>query len=253
LGEQARLVMQCVILAGGLGTRMRPWTEKTPKTLLPVLSIPFAHHQLSWLACHGVTHVVYSIAVLGEQVREFVGNGRQWGLEVSYVEDGDQLAGTGGALRRALDAGVLDEWFLVLYGDSFLPVDFRWVGRAFLKQPRPALMTVYRNQGKYDTGNVRYAAGVVRLYQKARRGEPALQGMDYIDYGLSALERDLIDQHIPARQAADLADLYHRLSQGDRLAGLEVSHRFYEIGSPAGLTDFETWVREHPIETWAEL
>src|SRR5437764_14635375 len=84
--RRERVVMQCVILAGGLGTRMRPWTEKTPKTLLPVGDIPFAHYQLSWLAGHGVTRVVYSIAVLGEQVRDFVGDGRRWGLVVDYVE-----------------------------------------------------------------------------------------------------------------------------------------------------------------------
>ena len=245
--------MQCVILAGGLGTRMRPWTEKTPKTLLPVGSTPFAHYQLSWLAGHGVTHVVYSIAVLGEQVREFVGDGRRWGLNVSYVEDGDQLAGTGGALRRALDTGALDEWFLVLYGDSFLPVDFRAVARGFLDQDRPALMTVYRNQGRHDTGNVRHDSGVVRLYQKARKGEAPPEGMDYIDYGLAALRRDLIACRIPAGQVADLAALYHLLSLEGQLAGLEVGQRFYEIGSPTGMHDFQAWAREHPIETWAGL
>jgi NDP-sugar pyrophosphorylase family protein len=245
--------MQCVILAGGLGTRMRPRTDKTPKALLPVGSTPFAHYQLSWLAGHGVTHVVYSIAVLGEQVRDFVGDGRPWGLEVSYVEDGPQLAGTGGALRRALDAGVLAEWFLVLYGDSFLPVDFRLVADTFLGQDRPALMTVYRNQGRYDTGNVCYDRGVVALYQKARKGESAPHGMDYIDYGLSALRRDLVARRIAPGQVADLAEVYHHLSLQGQLAALEVHQRFYEIGSPQGMHDFEDWISEHPIESWAGL
>ncbi len=244
--------MQCVILAGGLGTRMWPLTEKTPKTLLPVGSTPFAHYQLSWLARHGVREVVYSIAVLGEQVRAFVGDGRPWNLQVAYVEDGDRLAGTAGALRRAYDAGVLRDWFLVLYGDSFLPVDFRQVRQAFLGQDRPALMTVFCNRGLYDTGNVRYAGGVVQLYKKARKGEPALPGMDFIDYGLSALRRDLI-AGISPDEPADLADLYHRLSVEGRLAGLEVSQRFYEIGSPAGMHDFENWTREHPTQSWASL
>jgi NDP-sugar pyrophosphorylase family protein len=245
--------MQCVILAGGLGTRMWPLTEKTPKTLLSVGSVPFAHYQLSWLARHGVTEVVYSIAVLGEQVRSFVGDGRPWGLNVAYVEDGDRLAGTAGALRRAHDAGVLRDWFLVLYGDSFLPVDCRQVRQAFLGQDRPALMTVFCNRGLYDTGNVRFSAGVVQLYQKARKGEPTAPGMDYIDYGLSALRRDLVAGRIACDQPADLAELYHQLSVEGRLAGLEVSQRFYEIGSPAGMNDFENWTREHPTESWASL
>lgn len=242
--------MQCVILAGGLGTRMRPWTEKTPKTLLPVGNTPFAHYQLSWLARHGVTRVVYCIAVLGEQVRAFAGDGRRWGIDVAYVEDGDRLAGTGGALRRALDAGALEDWFLVHYGDSFLPIDCRRVARAFLEQDRPALMTVYRNQGKYDTGNVRYDAGVVRLYHKAGKGEPALDGLEFIDYGLSVLRRDLVAQRLAPGQPADLADLYRDLSREGKLAGLEAQQRFYEIGSPAGMRDFEAWAGAHPIETW---
>src|SRR5262249_31778463 len=160
------------------------------------------------------------------------------GLEVAYVEDGDQLAGTAGALRRALDAGVLDPWFLVLYGDSFLPIDFRQVGGKVLDQRRSALMTVYHNQNRYDTGHLRYRNGVVTLYQKTRRGDTSPFGMDYIDYGLSALRRDVIADRIWAGQVADLADLYHRLSQEGKLAGLEVSRRFYEIGSPAGMRDF---------------
>jgi NDP-sugar pyrophosphorylase family protein len=242
--------MQCVILAGGLGTRMWPLTEKTPKTLLPVGSTPFAHYQLSWLAQHGVREVVYSIAALGDQVRAYVGDGGRWNIQVSYVEDGEHLAGTAGALRRAFDAGVLRDWFLVLYGDSFLPVDFHHVGQAFQGQDRPALMTVFCNRGRYDTGNVRYDSGVVRLYQKARKGGPALSGMDFIDYGLSALRRDLIASVEPDRPA-DLADLYHRLSMEGKLAGMEVSQRFYEIGSPAGMHDFENWAREHPTRTWA--
>ncbi len=243
--------MQCVILAGGLGTRMRPLTQAAPKTLLPVGDTPFAHYQLRWLARHGVTEVVYSIGHLGEQVRDYVGDGSRWGLAVRYVEDGPHLVGTAGALRRALDEFALRDWFLVLYGDSFLPFDFRHLAHAFLAQPRPALMTVYRNQGRWDTGNVRYANGVVRLYQKARKGEAPLPGMDYIDYGASALWRDVIAARVARGAARDLAEVYHRLSVEGQLAGLEVTERFYEIGSPDGLRDFAAWAAEHPEHAWA--
>jgi NDP-sugar pyrophosphorylase family protein len=243
--------MQCVILAGGLGTRMRPHTEKAPKTLLPVGDVPFAHYQLRWLARHGVTEVVYCIGHLGEQVRDFVGDGSRWGLAADYVEDGPELAGTAGALRRAYDEGALRDWFLVLYGDSFLPFDFRRLARAFLEQTRPALMTVYRNQGRWDAGNVRFADGVVRLYQKARKGEPPLLGMDYIDYGASAFRREVIAGRVARGEKKDLSDVCHRLSVEGQLAGLEVTERFYEIGSPAGLRDFEAWTVEHPEHAWA--
>jgi NDP-sugar pyrophosphorylase family protein len=242
--------MQCVILAGGLGTRMRPLTERVPKTLLPVGDTPFAHYQLDWLARHGVTEVVYSIAFLGEMVRAYVGDGSRWGLPVRYVEDGDELAGTAGALRRALDAGVLRDWFLVHYGDTFLPFDPRRLGAAFQAQGRPALMTVYHNRGRWDAGNVRFADGAVRLYRKARRGE-APAGLPYIDYGVTALRARLIAGRVPAGAQGDLADLYHALSLEGLLAGLEVTERFYEIGSPEGLRDFEAWVAGHTPHTGA--
>jgi NDP-sugar pyrophosphorylase family protein len=243
--------MQCVILAGGLGTRMRPHTEKAPKTLLPVGDVPFAHFQLNWLARHGVTEVVYCIGHLGEQVRDFVGDGSRWGLAADYVEDGPELAGTAGALRRAFDAGALHDWFLVLYGDSFLPFDFRRLTHAFLEQTRPALMTVYRNQGRWEAGNVRYASGVVRLYQKARKGEQPLSGMDYIDYGVSAFRREVIAESVGRGEKKDLSDVCHRLSVEGQLAGMEVAERFYEIGSPAGMRDFEAWTVQHPEAAWA--
>jgi NDP-sugar pyrophosphorylase family protein len=244
--------MQCVILAGGLGNRMRPLTAKIPKTLLPVLGIPFADYQLRWAAQHGVTEVIYSIARLGDQVRAFAGDGRRWGLTVRYVEDGDQLRGTAGALRRALDSGVLRDWFLVLYGDSFLPFDFGRLRAAFQAQSRPAMMAVFRNLGRWDTGNVCFGDGAVRLYHKARPGE-SNPGMDYIDYGISALQARLVAERVPAEPAMDLADLYQPLSREGLLAGLEVAQRFYEIGSPRGLHDFETWVGEHPVQAWATL
>jgi NDP-sugar pyrophosphorylase family protein len=242
--------MQCVILAGGLGTRMRPLTATVPKTLIPVADKPFAHYQLTWLARHGVADVIYCIGHVGGLVRDYVGDGGRWGLAVRYVEDGKELVGTAGALRRALDAGVLAPWFLVLYGDSFLPFDLRRLERAYQAQRRPALMAVYRNEGRLDAGNVRYAEGVVRLYQKAARGETLL-GLDYIDYGASALSRDLIAERVAAGEKKDLSDIYHQLSLEGGLAGLEVGERFYEIGSPAGLRDFEGWVAEHPAGQWA--
>jgi NDP-sugar pyrophosphorylase family protein len=243
--------IQCVILAGGLGTRMRPLTEKVPKTLLPIHGQPFAHYQLTWMAQQGITDVVYAIGAKGDMIRDFVGDGRRWRLRVRYVEDGPELLGTGGALRQALEQSALDSWFLVHYGDSFLPIDLRAVAARFLAQRRPALMVVYRNQGRFDTGNVQYADGVVRLYQK--NPPPELGAFPFIDYGVSAMRRFVVAEHIPPGVKHDLAVLSHDLSRAGFLAGVEVSERFYEVGSPAGLADFEQWVTEHPEPSWTTL
>jgi NDP-sugar pyrophosphorylase family protein len=245
--------MQCVILAGGLATRMRPLTETIPKALIPVGGVPFIDHQLTWLAAHGVTGVVLSIGYRGDMLRDHVGDGGRFGLEVRVVDEGTSLRGTAGALRLALDRGVLDEAFLVTYGDSFLPIDFADVWRHFRAgaAAAPALMTVFRNSGRWDTSNVIYRAGRVELYDKHHATRPAAD-FDYIDYGLSAMKRSVIEQLVPAPRPPttpgepadrpDLAELFHALSRRGELAGYEVSERFFEIGSPAGLEDFERWI-----------
>jgi NDP-sugar pyrophosphorylase family protein len=225
--------MQCVILAGGLGTRMLPLTETCPKTLLPVRGRSFAWHQLHWLAAQGITEVIYSIGHQGDMIR------RYWAEEPSpvpamrFVDEGNQLRGTAGALRLAHEQGVLDENFFVIYGDSFLPVEFAPIWRAFQSSNQPALMAVLRNEGRWDRGNVIYQPGRVMLYDKA-----AAPGMQYIDYGLSCFRREVFDQSTHS----DLAMLFHDLSLQGALAGFRVYERFYEIGSPVGLRDFEQYL-----------
>jgi MurNAc alpha-1-phosphate uridylyltransferase len=233
--------MQCVILAGGLATRMRPLTEAIPKALIPVAGAPFIDHQLAWLARHGVTQVVLSIGYRGDMLRAHVGDGARFGLAVRYVDEGTNLRGTAGALRLALEQGALEEGFLVTYGDSFLPVDFAAVWQAFRASGQPALMTVFRNDDRWDTSNVIFDGRLVTLYDKRRRTRPAAD-FTFIDYGLSALERRVVEEEVPADGKADLAELFFALSRLGMLAGLEVTERFYEIGSPAGLEDFSRWI-----------
>lgn len=233
--------MQCVILAGGLGTRMHAVTTRLPKALIPVAGEPFIDHQLRWLANHGITEVVLSVGHLGESIEAHVGSGARHGVCVRYVREGRNLLGTAGALRLAYDAGALSEEFLVTYGDSYLPVDFAEVGQWFRRSARPGLMTVFKNDGRWDTSNVVFDrdAGLVTLYDKRHRTRPSSE-FRYIDYGLSALQREVLAREVHPGVPHDLAELFHSLSLRGSLAGLEVAERFYEIGSPAGLADLET-------------
>ena len=226
--------MQCVILAGGLGTRMRPLTDTCPKTLLPVCGRPFAYHQLHWLASQGIDDIVYCIGHQGEMIRRYWESEPKPVRSIRYVDEGEQLRGTGGALRLAHQQGVLEESFLVIYGDSFLPAEFTPVWRSFHASGMPALMTVLRNQGRWDRSNVIYENGRLILYDK--QSDPRMQ---YIDYGLSAFRRELFDR-MP--EVFDLAMLLHQLSLEGQLAGFEVQQRFYEIGSPAGLHDLQQYL-----------
>lgn len=229
--------MQCVILAGGLGTRMRPLTDTCPKTLLPVCGRPFAYHQLHWLAAQGITEVVYSIGHRGHMIREYWASEHSPVESIRFVDEGEQLRGTGGALKLARESGALAESFFVIYGDSFLPVQFTPVWEAFRASGAPALMTVLHNQGRWDRSNAVYQHGRVTLYDK--RGDRAMR---YIDYGLSAMHRDLLDDI--TTNVFDLSTLFHELSVRGQLAGFEVDQRFYEIGSPQGLQDLEQFLKE---------
>jgi MurNAc alpha-1-phosphate uridylyltransferase len=223
---------------------MWPVAKNVPKTLLPVAGRPFADWQLEWLASAGVTSVVYCVGYLGEQVREHVGDGAQHGLSVSYVEEGDQLRGTAGALRLAFDQGELDGRFLVLYGDSWLQVDPADVFAAASDSGLPALMTVFRNDGLLDASNVEFADGRVVRYEKGL-GEATPPTMRWIDYGLSVFTRDLVASRVPAGEMADLAPLCTALAAEGNLAGYQVTERFYEIGSPSGLAEAEALLATH--------
>ncbi len=230
--------MQCVVLAGGLGTRLGARTRDVPKAMVGVAGEPFVQRQLALLADQGFSRVILCIGHLGSQIRDFVGDGGRFGLVVEYADEGEELRGTGGALRLAFDAGLLENRFAVLYGDSYLPIDVTPVWEAATRDSRPALMTVYRDPGGREHPNVEYQDGSVILYQK---GQPTDQ-MHHVDYGLSVVTRAVIDRDVPAGVATDLAELFHGLSTRDLLAGFEVVERFYEIGSPAGLADLEAYL-----------
>lgn len=230
----------CVVLAGGLGTRMHPETATVPKALLPVAGRPFLAWQLEALARGGVGRVLLCLGHLGEQVREFLA-GRALPLAVDCVDDGDMLLGTGGALRRAYDLGRLDPAFLVTYGDSYLPVDFAAALRALVDRGAPALMCVLRNEDRWGRSNAELVDGRVRYDKSGRRAPPG--GQRYIDYGLLALRREVVAESFAPGARADLADALHALGERGALAGLEVHRRFYEVGSPAGRDELADHLR----------
>lgn len=206
-------------------------TAKMPKSLLPVAGEPFIHHQLRLLKGKGVDKVVLCVGHLGGMIKEAVGDGTRFGLEVLYSDDGPVPLGTGGALLKAL--GLLPDYFMVLYGDSYLEVDYREVAKRFLYSGKPALMTVFHNQNRYDRSNVLFDGELVRIYDKASK-DPA---MEYVDYGLNCLSGGALAE--PPAGAFDLGQVFAQLSLKGELAGFEVRERFFEIGSLAGLGDLE--------------
>ena len=234
------MTLPVAILAGGLGARMRPRTETVPKALLEVAGEPFLFRQLRLLRGRGVERAVICAGHMVEQIRPALAGGetshwRNW-PEIAWSEDGEKALGTGGALKKALPA--LGNVFMVLYGDSWLEMDYPAVADAFLRSGAPALMSVYRNRGTHEQSNAVFQAGRVTAYSK--RGPTA--DMEYIDYGLGCFQGGVF--HARPGDVFDLADVYADMATAGDLAGYEATERFYEIGSPQGLRELE----EHLIK-----
>lgn len=228
------------LLAGGMATRLRPITEKIPKLLVEVAGEPFFSHQLRLLKKNGLTHIVLCVGYLGEMIVDQYGDGAKWGVKIEYAFDGPKLLGTGGALIAALPK--LGDAFYVLYGDSYLPIDYHAVGDFFLRSGKLGLMTVYENHGRYDTSNVEFGDGEIKIYDKKIK-TPA---MNHIDYGLGVFRAAAFDGF--ARDAVvDLAAVQQALVARHQLAGYEMKERFFEIGSHEGLNELDALLRNRQL------
>jgi MurNAc alpha-1-phosphate uridylyltransferase len=225
------------ILAGGLATRLHPATRSTPKSLVLVAGEPFVAWQLRLLARQGLTRVVICAGHLGGQVEKFVGDGTAFGCQVRYSFDGEQALGTGGALLRALP--MLGDGFLVMYGDSYLRQPFLPVWDAFQKSGKAALMTVFRNEGRWDRSNVQFESsetgGRILRYDKTASSANG-DALTHIDYGLGCIRSDRLAAWTQ-EECFDLALFYRAMLEQGELAAIEATGRFYEIGSPSGLAE----------------
>lgn len=235
------------ILAGGLATRLGALTATVPKSLLLVGGEPFIAHQLRHLARQGYTEVVICAGYLGEQIQSFVGDGSAFGCHVRYSFDGGRLLGTGGALLHALP--LLGKNFLVMYGDSYLREPIPPVWKRFLESAKAALMTVFRNEDRWDRSNVEFAKGVgggeILSYEKAapRNPEP-FRAIRHIDYGLGCIRSEAL-RGWAQEERFDLASFYRAMLERGQLAAFEVKERFYEIGSPEGLAETDALITRH--------
>ncbi len=227
------------ILAGGLATRLRPITEKIPKSLVPVAGEPFLAHQLRHLRAQGIERAVLCAGHLGEMIEQDFGDGSAWGIKLSYSFDGPTLLGTGGALRQALP--LLGEGFFVLYGDSFLPIDYPPIAAQWKTSGLAGMMTIFRNEGAWDTSNVWFENGQIWRYDKRDR----VPQMQYIDYGLSVFAASAFEDWSD-HAVFDLADVQRQLVARGLMGGYEVTQRFYEIGSHSGLSELEQLLTAQP-------
>lgn len=228
-------INEIAILAGGLATRLKPVSETVPKSLIEVAGKPFIYHQLKLLQSKGIRKAVICAGYLGEQIQNYVGDGKEFGIQAEYSFDGDKLLGTGGALRKSLK--FFGDNFFILYGDSYLDAEFEDINEYFLKSNKCGLMTVLKNDGKWDKSNIEFENGEILVYdKKVTSGE-----MRYIDYGLGILNKKAFED-FENREVFDLEEVYRKLLKKKQLAGFEVHERFYEIGSFTGLEETEKYL-----------
>src|ERR1043166_4502402 len=216
------------ILAGGLATRLGPIAQSVPKALLDVAGKPFAVRQIELLRRNGLSTIVFCLGHLAQQVQDTLGDGSRWSVRILYSLDGPRPLGTGGALKKARPL-LGDNAFMVFYGDSYLPCDYQQILQSFRASGKEGLMTVFRNDGLWDTSNVEFRDGEIKAYDIIAR-TPAMR---HIDYGMGLLKTSVLDAY-PANEPLDLAVVYQDLLKRKQLSAAEASQRFFEIGSPAG-------------------
>lgn len=228
--------MQVALLAGGLATRLGDLTRNQPKSMVKVLGRPFLEYQLQLLRKSGIKNIILCTGYMGEQIERRFGNGKRYGVNIRYSFE-DTALGTAGALKKA--ENLLDEVFFTMYGDSYLFLDFSLVMSYFQSQNKLALMTVYKNYNCYDRSNTVIEGNLVKKFSKKEKTED----MVYIEYGANIFKKEVLEM-IPENRFCSLDELFPRLIDQKQLLVFEVRERFYEIGSPLGLTEFVEFIRQ---------
>jgi NDP-sugar pyrophosphorylase family protein len=223
-------MVQTVIMAGGMGTRLGRLTARRPKSLVTIQGRPFLEHQIELLRENGIRRILLCTGHFGDQIKARFGAGRELGVAIQYSEEGEDLLGTGGALKKA--EPLLEEQFFLLWGDSYLLLDYREIWSAFIKSRSLGLMVVYKNSNERIRSNVAVRDGRVARYDKWQPHPDML----YIDNGLSAWSKEILKM-MPAGRPLQLERLFQKLALRGEVTAYETEQKFYEIGSVSGLAE----------------
>lgn len=229
---------QVVVLMGGLGTRLG--MENCPKAMVGINGLPFFDYQMKVLKRWGFHNFLFLVGYQAKAIEQYYGDGTAQNVSIKYSYDGEQQLGTGGALSNAFP--MLEDYFILIYGDSFMDINYFETVYRFLKCKESGytgLMTIFHNEGKYDKSNVIYKNQHLLLYDKHNMTEE----MQYIDYGVLVLSKqDFQGKGMPVKY--DIAEKLTLLSQSEKLAAQVVTRRFYEIGNPDSLGEFRVYAKK---------
>ena len=228
-----------VILAGGMATRLYPVTLEIPKSLIDINGIPFIQHQINLIKSRGISNVVLCLGKFAKPIEDYLGDGSANSLNIKYSYDGDTLLGTGGALKNAFP--LLTDPFMILYGDSYLNIEYIDIMDYFNNFDKLGLMTVLKNENKWDKSNIVFKDGKILKYDKTEDAE-----FEYIDYGFSILKKDAFAPYLTVDKF-DLKDVFKDLISKNEMLGYEVYNRFYEIGSFKGIEETKEYLLKNKL------
>ncbi len=227
--------MQAVILAGGLGTRLRPITYKIPKHMVKIAGKPFLERLIGMLKENGITDIVLCVGYLHENIMDYFGKGEKFGVEIKYSIENKNLLGTGGAIKHA--AKYLKGNFFVIYGDSYLKLDYKKLMQSHQKFNKTGTMAVYNNKSRtFVKNNVEIGKdGHIANYNK----ESTDKKMKYVDAGVLAFKKSILKK-IPSDKKISLEeDIFPKVIKSKELCSFKSSSRFYDIGSMQRLRAFK--------------
>jgi NDP-sugar pyrophosphorylase family protein len=222
--------MKAMILAAGLGTRLRPLTDTLPKPLLPVSGRPLIVWNLLLLRRHGVTDVIINLHHLGHLIEQALGDGSQFGMKLAYSRE-PVILGTGGGLRQA-EPFFGGEPFFVLNGDTLFEMDLSDMAAAHRNQGALATMAVRADPDPDRWGAVELDAArhVVRISGRGRRAEGRTEKQMFA--GVHLMHPRLLAD-VPAGRESSIIEAYVRAIQGgETVAGCELSGYWSDIGTP---------------------
>lgn len=233
--------MKAMIMAAGLGTRLRPLTEKMPKCLMPLGGRPLLDWTLRWVARCGVTECVINLHYLGDQVQAFVGDGQQYGLHVEYSFE-PELLGTAGAVKKV--AGFFDEPFFVIYSDNFSQWNLRILKNLHDDKASAATIAVHWREDVTQSGMIEVdeKGWITRLVEKPKAEDVTSH---YVSAGFFYLDPRVFD-YIPEAGFSDFG--FHvfpaMLKAGEKLYGVKMDEPIIGIDTLEAYAEANAWAEK---------
>jgi D-glycero-D-manno-heptose 1,7-bisphosphate phosphatase len=210
---------QAVIVAGGLGSRLQPFTDHMPKPMIEINGKPLLEHLIQLLKTEGIEEIVLCLGYLPEKIKNYFGDGSRLGIPIRYSV-GDVSFGSAKRVKHAEE--LLDEHFLLMYADNYWPLHLEKLRRFYESKNVLMTMTVYLNKDKFTENNVLLDSnGFVRRYDKKR----GAQDLNCVDIGFFILNKEVV-RAMPDTPSLMIYEIFPDLIERNQLAAMTTDHRY---------------------------